>query len=101
MTQNRQHVGAITSVIEGGEMPLDEFRAKAAALAAIAKPLPSRTAVRDYGDGDPCPANRGHGHMYVDGQRQYCPHHDHDNDNSRCFWPLYPVEIPDMPTLED
>ena len=78
-------------------MPLDEFRAKAAALSAIAKPQPARTALRDYGDGDLCPLVPRHGHMYVEGQTQYCPHHDHDNEpRSRCFWPLYGAELPDL-----
>lgn len=81
---------------------LELARAKQEALRAIARPIPrERGPVRDYGDGDRCPTHPDHGHMYVEGQRQYCPHHDHDDDHSRCFWPLYMKDpLPDLPELE-
>lgn len=55
----------------------------------------------DVGDGDRCPLNPEHGHMYVlqshtGAPKQYCSHVDHDGKGkrpgSRSLWPLYGLE---------
>lgn len=55
----------------------------------------------DVGDGDRCPLNAEHGHMYVlqssDGApKQYCSHVAHDGKGkqpkTRSLWPLYGLE---------
>lgn len=81
-------------------------RAKAQALAALARPTARpRGPKHDYGDGDPCPTFPGHGRMYVlPSNRQYCAHHAHDRDRTRAFWPLHDLEaemMPPQPILPD
>jgi hypothetical protein len=47
----------------------------------------------DLGDGDPCPLNPEHGHMFwlVGSDNQWCPHRAHDGlrkvPPTRAFWP--------------
>ena len=80
---------------------LDLARAKATALAAVARPVPRpRRSSHDYGDGDACPTHPRHGRMWVlSVARQYCGHHEHDRTHTRAFWPLYglPEAVPPSP----
>ena len=53
---------------------------------------------RSFGDGDYCPVNPEHGRCYVlpakvGGQRQWCPSHEHDRDEERPFFPLFPKNL--------
>jgi hypothetical protein len=58
------------------------------------------SATNDVGDGDTCPIDRSHGHMFYlksDAQLQYCAHTSHLGNPpsadggatppTRCFWP--------------
>ena len=93
-----QHVGAQRPDVvfdEAGSMPLDEFRAKAAALAALRKPRNLERG-HDTGNGDRCPLVPSHGRMYVLDQVQYCAHiaHDgwHEVPRTRALWPFHDFE---------
>lgn len=44
--------------------------------------LAHRRSERDFGDGDPCPEDASHGHLYFmkPGTRQWCPHSAHQGN---------------------
>lgn len=87
---NKQHVGSVSDTILEDDVR-SAARAQQENLKALARPqATSRGPRHDYGNGDPCPTNPEHGHMYVlKSGSQYCAHSEHvsPKDQTRCVWP--------------